>query len=77
MIEQLILDVICKKLEENKVIRSSQRGFTKGKSCFTNLVASYNVRNGWVNEQEAVDVVYHDFSKASDTVSSNALVGKL
>ena len=33
MMEQLILEVINKQVEEKKVIRSSQHGFTKGKSC--------------------------------------------
>jgi len=33
VMEQLILDVISKQVEEKKVIRSSQHGFTKGKSC--------------------------------------------
>jgi len=32
MMEQLILDVIIKQVEEKKVIRSSQNGFIKGKS---------------------------------------------
>jgi len=30
MMEQLILEVIIKQVEEKKVIRSSQHGFTKG-----------------------------------------------
>ena len=33
VMEQLILDVTSKQVEENKVIKSSQHGFTKGKSC--------------------------------------------
>jgi len=33
VMEQLVLDVISKQLEEKKIIRSSQHGFTKGKSC--------------------------------------------
>jgi len=33
MTEQLILDVIIKQVEEKKAFRSSQHGFTKGKSC--------------------------------------------
>jgi len=37
--EQLILEVIVKQLEEKKVIKSSQYGFSKGKSCLTNLIA--------------------------------------
>ena len=75
--EQFILDVIFRQAEEKKVIRSSQCGFTKGKSCSTNLVASYNVVSGWVDERRAGNVVYFDFSKAFDTVSHNIHVGKL
>jgi len=37
MMEQLILQVIIKQVEEKKIIRTSQHGFTKGKSCLTNL----------------------------------------
>jgi len=76
MMEQLILDVIIKQVEE-KVIRSSQHGFTMGKSCLTNLIAFYNGMTGWVDEGRAVDVAYLDFSKAFDTVSQNILIIRL
>jgi len=75
--EQLILEVINKQVEEKKVIRSSQHGFTKGKSCLTNLTAFYSGMTGWLDEGRAVDVVYLDFSKAFDTVSYNILLRKL
>jgi len=75
--EQLILEVFIKQVEEKKVIRSSQHVFTKGKSCLTNLIAFYDGVTGWVDEGRAVDVVCLNFSKAFDTVSHNMLTGKL
>jgi len=75
-VEQLILEVIIKKAEEKKVVRSSQHGFTKGKSCLTNLITFYDNMTGWVDEGRAVGVVYLDFSKAFDNVSHNTLLGK-
>ncbi|PKU36660.1 rna-directed dna polymerase from mobile element jockey- hypothetical protein [Limosa lapponica baueri] len=73
MIEQLGLGVISTHTEEKKAIRSSQYGFTKGKSCLTNLTAFYDGMAGWIDEGRAVDVVYLDLSKAFDTVSHSIL----
>ncbi|PKU45114.1 rna-directed dna polymerase from mobile element jockey- hypothetical protein [Limosa lapponica baueri] len=46
MMEQLILGFISKHMKERKAIRSNQHGFTKGKSCLTNLIAFYDGMTG-------------------------------
>jgi len=60
-------------LEEKKVTRSSQHGFTKEKSFSKNLVAFYDIITGGVDGERAVDVVYCDFSRAFDTISHKIL----
>ncbi|CAM5171002.1 unnamed protein product [Natator depressus] len=75
--EQVLKESILKHLEERKVIRNSQHGFTKGKSCLTNLIAFYEEITGSVDEGKAVDVLFRDFSKAFDTVSHSTVASKL
>ncbi|PKU38837.1 rna-directed dna polymerase from mobile element jockey- hypothetical protein [Limosa lapponica baueri] len=69
VMEQLILDVISKHVEERKVIKDSQHGFTKGKTCLTSLIAIYDRMTGWIDRGRAVNVVYLYFSNSFDTVS--------
>ncbi|KAJ7424166.1 RNA-directed DNA polymerase from mobile element jockey-like protein [Pitangus sulphuratus] len=77
VMEQIILEVINKHVEEKKVVRSSQHEFNKVKSCLTNLIAFYYDMAGLVDERRAVHVVYLEFSKAFDTVSHKVLLVKL
>ncbi|PKU46912.1 rna-directed dna polymerase from mobile element jockey-like [Limosa lapponica baueri] len=49
VMERLILGAISEHMEEKKAIRNSQHGFTKGKSCQTNLRAFYD---DWLDGQE-------------------------
>jgi len=42
IVEQILPEDMSNHVEDRKVIRNSQQGSTKGKSCLTNLEAFYN-----------------------------------
>ncbi|CAM5075608.1 unnamed protein product [Eretmochelys imbricata] len=59
IMEQVLKESILKHLHERKVIRNSQHGFTKGRSCLTNLIAFYDEITGSVDEGKAFGTVSH------------------
>ncbi|KAK4815920.1 hypothetical protein QYF61_010177 [Mycteria americana] len=77
VIEQLILKTISRHRKDMKVIRTSQHGFTKGKSCLTNLINFYDEMTALLDKVRAVDIVYLDFSRSFDTISRKILIEKL
>lgn len=51
-------------MKDKKIIRCSHHGFTKGKSCLTNLINLYDEMTTVVDKGRVVDIVCLYFSKA-------------
>jgi hypothetical protein len=77
VLESIIKDCVVNHIEVNKLLKKSQHGFLKGRSCTTNLL---EFMEKLVSSQESsvpVDIVYLDFAKAFDKVPVSKLLAKI
>ena len=75
--ESIIKDEIIKHLNIFKLINESQHGFTKGRSCLTNLNEFFDKVTDAIDKGKHFDCIYLDFAKAFDKVPHFRLIQKL
>jgi Reverse transcriptase (RNA-dependent DNA polymerase) len=77
MLESIVKDHIVNHLNKFNLIKSSQHGFTKGRSCLTNLLEFFETVTKELDQGNSVDLIYLDFAKAFDKVPYMRLFKKL
>ena len=77
VMESVMRDAITAHLDRNKLIRHSQHGFIRGRSCTTNLLEFLEKATKAVDEGKSLDVIFLDFAKAFDKVPKERLLKKV
>jgi len=75
--EGFVRDQLCDHLVKNGLLSDDQFGFTKGRSCVTQLLVTVNEWMSALDDGLSVDAVYMDLKKAFDTVPHLRLISKL
>jgi hypothetical protein len=77
VLESIIRDSLVDYLHGNNLIRDTQHGFVKKRSCLTNLLEFLEFVSSYIDRGFPVDVIYLDFQKAFDKVPHRRLMLKI
>ena len=77
LLESLLRDHMVDFIEKHNLLKDTQHGFLKGRSCLTNLLEYTEIISKWVDDGSPVDVIYLDFQKAFDKLPHQRLLMKL
>ncbi len=77
VLEALLNETIVKHLLAYSLIKNTQYGFVKGRSCLTNLLVFLEEVTSDIDRGNPVDVIYLDFQKAFDKVPHRRLMEKV
>ena len=77
VMERIISGSILEHVKSNSLQCSQQHGFTTGRSTTTNLIEAINIWSEALSHNVPVDVIFLDYAKAFDTVSSVSSSGCL
>jgi len=74
--EPILLEIMSRHMDDMEVIRNSQHGFTKAKSCLTTLVAFYDGVTLLMDKGKANPYISLDFCRAFDIIPHKITVAK-
>ena len=77
VMETIIKENLVKFWEDNDIFCKEQHGFTRGRSCLTNLLETLENWTKALDDGYGLDVVYLDYRKAFDSVPHRRLLEKL
>ena len=77
MMESIIKEDMMKFFEDNNLVKDTQHGFMRGKSCTTNLLEFMEKLTSIIDKGSQADVFYLHFAKAFDKVPHERLMRKL
>ena len=77
MFESIIKDIVLSYLDRFDLIRESQHGFVKKRSCPTTQLSFYEQVSDWIDTGTPVYVIFLDFKKAFNRVPHRRLLLKL
>ena len=77
VLEKVLKKRLLEHLMQFKILKDSQHGFMKGRSCLTNILDFLDDVYDKLDEGKAVDIIYLDFAKAFDKVPHSRLAAKL
>jgi len=75
--ESIVKECLYNHLPKLNLIKNSQHGFVKNRSCVSNLLEFLKFVCNNVDDGNPVDVIYLDFQKAFDKVPHKRLMLKL
>ena len=77
LLESILKDEVVDHLFSNNLLKDSQHGFMKGRSCTTNLLEFFHTAVDNLDAGNPMDIIYLDFAKAFDKVPTKKLLAKL
>ena len=77
LLEHIIHSSIIKHFEKHKILNDNQHGFTKKRSCETQLLSTIQEIASSTAKGKQVEVILLDFEKAFDKVTLSRLLYKL